>query len=208
MIPHLPILLVDNHDSFTYNLYHLFDEIEGVTLRVKKLENVSCTDLLASKAVIASPGPGLPVERPALLEMIKWVIQTKPFLGVCLGHQALAMAVGGHLTQLDTVRHGITSSIRIVSEQACLFRGIDQFYAGRYHSWVVDKSSLPKCLEITATDEEGQIMAIRHKLYPSESVQFHPESFMTEAGNRMARNFAKLVSDYYANTNNPALIKG
>jgi anthranilate synthase component 2 len=185
------ILILDNYDSFTYNLYHLVNEIGDVETTVYRNDKVTLDAIEIFDKIILSPGPGIPKEAGILLPLICRYAPTKSILGVCLGHQAIGEAFGGRLENLKEVFHGVQTTVNIVGEDT-LFKGLEeQLLAGRYHSWVVDKSGFPDCLEITAESEEGYIMALCHKNYDVHGIQFHPESILTPQGRIIIANFIK-----------------
>lgn len=184
------ILIIDNYDSFTYNLVHLVNEI-GLQCEVWRNDKFSIGDVDAYRHIILSPGPGIPSEAGLLLEVIEKYAPTKSIFGVCLGQQAIAEAFGGKLYNLSRPMHGIATPIKVTDQQEKLFSGLPQsFNVGRYHSWVVDEDGLPDELTITAIDEkDNSIMALRHKQYDVRGVQFHPESVLTEHGRKMMQNW-------------------
>lgn len=187
----MKILIVDNYDSFTYNLVHLVEHICDTRPDVVRNDVIEMGSLMEYDKIILSPGPGLPVEAGKLLEVIKNYAAIKPLLGVCLGHQAIGEVFGGKLVNLETVYHGIASPVRILKRKnKDIFNGLrDSFDAGRYHSWVIRKEDFPGCLEILAEDEAGNIMAMKHKQYDVTGVQFHPESILTPDGEQIMRNW-------------------
>lgn len=189
------IILIDNYDSFTYNLVHVIEEFENVEVVVKRNDKLSIEEIEDYDAIILSPGSGIPSEAGLLLPIIEQYAHSKPILGVCLGHQAIAESFGGELINISEVFHGIQSDIRVITPTV-LFDSIeeDTVQVGRYHSWIVNSSNLPECLEVTAVSEENQIMAIQHKHKPIFGVQFHPESVLTPLGKKMIGNFIKVVS--------------
>ena len=184
------ILIIDNYDSFTYNLVHLVNEL-GLECTVWRNDKFAIEEVNAFKKLILSPGPGIPVEAGLLLEVIKKYSPTKSILGVCLGQQAIAEAFGGKLYNLKQPMHGIATPIKVTNLSEVLFAGLPEtFNVGRYHSWVVDETDLPNSLEITAIDEvDNSIMALRHKTFDVRGVQFHPESILTAYGKEMMRNW-------------------
>ena len=187
------IILIDNYDSFTYNLLHSIEEVSDAEVVVKRNDQLSIDEVNEFDAIVLSPGPGIPSEAGLLLPIIKEYAGIKPILGVCLGHQAIAEALGGSLINLSEVFHGVESEIKIVSKST-IFENMDSVQqVGRYHSWVVDNSTLPTCLEVTAISDEGQIMGIQHNELPIYGIQFHPESVLTPCGNEMISNFIKSV---------------
>lgn len=184
------ILILDNFDSFTYNLLHYIEEFEGISCDVIRNDVIELSQLSLYDAIILSPGPGIPEEAGKLLTVINHIYQTKKMLGVCLGLQGIVVALGGSLKQLDEVMHGLERDCTIVDNSDPLFKGIsNKFSAGRYHSWVADKNNLPEELLVTAIDDQNNIMAIRHKKFPVYAVQFHPESVMTPSGKEIIRNW-------------------
>ncbi len=184
----MKIVIIDNYDSFTYNLSHLVKEL-GAEVTVLRNDCFQLTDLEAYDKILLSPGPGIPQEAGLLLEVIRTYVGKKPILGVCLGEQAIGEVFGGKLTNLSEVYHGIQSPIRITASDY-LFEGLpEEIPVGRYHSWVVDRENFPDTLEITAVSQEGYIMAIRHKNFDIRGIQFHPESVLTPDGKRIISNW-------------------
>lgn len=184
------ILIIDNYDSFTYNLVHSIEKIIGESITIARNNEISVEAVEAYDIIILSPGPGLPDEAGILKAVIEKYAATKQILGVCLGHQAIGEVFGAKLQNLKNVYHGLATPMEAVSSEEPLFKNVPQpFVAGRYHSWVIDKNTLPDCLEVTATDEEGEIMAIKHKKYNVQGVQFHPESILTACGEQILANF-------------------
>lgn len=189
------IILIDNYDSFTYNLLHVIEEVSDVEVVVKRNDQLSLDEIDAFDAIVLSPGPGVPSEAGLLLPIIKEYADKKPIFGVCLGHQAIAEAFGGALINLSDVFHGVESDIRIV-KSSVVFENMDSVVqVGRYHSWVVDEDALPSCLEVTAVSEEGQIMGVQHIDLPIYGIQFHPESVLTPGGKQMIGNFIKSIKN-------------
>jgi anthranilate synthase component 2 len=184
------ILIIDNYDSFTYNLVHLVNEI-GLQCEVWRNDKFNIDDVNAYERIILSPGPGIPSEAGLLLEVIEKYAPTKSILGVCLGQQAIAEVFGGKLYNLSQPMHGITTPIKVTDKQEKLFIGLpESFKVGRYHSWVVDGNALPDSLKVTAIDEaDNSLMALRHKQYDVRGVQFHPESILTEYGKKLMQNW-------------------
>lgn len=181
------ILVIDNYDSFTYNLVHYLEELECEVI-VKRNDQLSLAEVDAFYKIVLSPGPGIPDEAGLLKEIIATYAQTKSIFGVCLGQQAIAEVFGGSLINLEEVYHGIATKINITVEDI-LFKGIPtEIEVGRYHSWVVNPD-LPDVLEVTSVDENGQIMSLRHKTYDVRAVQFHPESVLTPHGKKMLENW-------------------
>lgn len=186
------ILVLDNYDSFTFNLVQYIQELLEQEVTVRRNDAITLDEVDGFDAIVLSPGPGLPAEAGIMPELIQRYAPIKPILGVCLGHQAIGEAFGADLLNLEEVYHGIETPITRVVADAPLFLGLpDQFQAGRYHSWVVKKESLPAALEVTAVDDRGEIMAMRHIEYNVHGMQFHPESIMTPEGKQMLANFFK-----------------
>lgn len=185
------ILVLDNYDSFTYNLVHYLEKVSDAQIEVHRNDKITLKEIEQFDKILLSPGPGIPSEAGILLDLIKTYASTKSILGVCLGQQAIAEAFGGSLNNLTEVFHGVATPIEIIAEDT-LFKNIPKkLNAGRYHSWAVNKSDLPNELEITAVDEKGSIMALKHKTYDVKGVQFHPESVLTEHGLQMIENWIK-----------------
>lgn len=186
----MKILVIDNYDSFTFNLVHYIENITGEKPAVFRNDEISIEDVNNYDKILLSPGPGIPEEAGICLEVIKKYASTKSILGVCLGHQAIAEAFGGSLINLKTVYHGIASYIDVVAPEDPLYHEIPgRLEVGRYHSWVVSKDNLPDCIKITALDENGLIMGLSHKQYDVRGVQYHPESVLTENGMKMIENW-------------------
>ncbi|HLG02037.1 MAG TPA: aminodeoxychorismate/anthranilate synthase component II [Bacteroidia bacterium] len=186
----MKVLVFDNYDSFTYNLVHLVEKITGLLPQVVRNDKVSLPEIENYDRIILSPGPGIPREAGLLLPLIKRFAPTKPILGVCLGHQALAEAFGGTLSNLSNVQHGVATEILPSKNPGFLFSGMpEKFKGGLYHSWVVDENTLPGEFMITARDNRNNIMAMQHRQLPVAGVQFHPESILTESGEIVMRNF-------------------
>ncbi len=183
------LLVLDNYDSFTYNLVHLIGKVSAAEIAVVENDKIDLSDIDQYDRIVLSPGPGLPRDAGLMPEVIRKFKTTKPILGVCLGHQALAEEFGAKLKNLDKVFHGIATPIHIL-ENDPIFAGCPRhFLGGRYHSWVVDKSTIPDELIITAIDDQNEIMAFRHHTYPINGIQFHPESILSECGEIMMRNW-------------------
>lgn len=186
----MKILVIDNYDSFTYNLVHYIEKFNSSLVEVYRNDELSLWQIKKYDKIVLSPGPGLPEEAGILMELIEKYAATKSILGVCLGHQAIAQVFGGKLINLNRVYHGVSSTIKILNNKEPLFNGLPkQFRVGRYHSWIVAKENLPDCFEITSVDEDGQIMSISHKKYNLKGVQFHPESVLTEYGEKIIYNW-------------------
>ncbi len=185
------IAIIDNYDSFTYNLSHLIKEL-GAEVTVLRNDQFRLEDLEAYSKILLSPGPGIPSEAGLLLDVIRTYAGRKPILGVCLGHQAIGEVFGAKLENLSDVFHGVATPCHIVADDP-IFSGIDRdITIGRYHSWVVSREDFPDCLEVTAVSEEGQIMALRHRELNVRGIQFHPESVLTPDGKKMIQNFLYL----------------
>jgi anthranilate synthase/aminodeoxychorismate synthase-like glutamine amidotransferase len=187
------LLMIDNFDSFTYNLYQYLMQM-GAEVRVARNNSLTLEDLeaLAPRGLVISPGPGRPEEAGITLAAIRCFSGRIPILGVCLGHQAIALAFGGRVVAARRLMHGKTSAV--TSDGRELFQGLQSpFEAMRYHSLAVARESLPACLEVTAEAEDGEVMGLRHRSHPTEGVQFHPESIMTTVGKRLLRNFLKMT---------------
>ena len=187
------ILMIDNYDSFTYNLVQYIEEI-GQPVHVVRNDLIGVDDMaaLSPGALVISPGPGRPKDAGVTLEAIEYFADKLPILGVCLGHQAIARAFGGRIIGAQRLMHGKTSPVK--SDGLGIFKGVSKpFQAMRYHSLVVERQSLPDCLTITAQSDDGEIMGLRHKQHPIEGIQFHPESIMTTLGKRLLRNFVNLI---------------
>lgn len=188
----MKVLVFDNYDSFTYNLVHIVEKILNQKVDVIRNDQLPLEDVAAYDKIILSPGPGIPEEAGLLLPLIKEYAATKSILGVCLGHQAIGEAFGGTLSNLSTVYHGIATDCRLTTVASPLFDGMsDVFRVGRYHSWIVDDKDFPEELEITARDDNGYIMALQHKNYDLQGVQFHPESVLTPEGETILRNWLR-----------------
>jgi anthranilate synthase component II len=209
------IVIFDNYDSFTYNLVHLVEYIQGYSVTVVRNDVKPLDYFDAFDKILLSPGPGIPEEAGLLLPLIERYAATKSILGVCLGHQAIGQHFGGKLTNLDAVYHGLATPIQILKGAASslatgkkpngdttdapaatanLFAGLPtSIQVGRYHSWVVDQENLPDCLRVTAVDANGLIMALEHKELDVQGVQFHPESILTPDGETLMRNWLQSV---------------
>jgi anthranilate synthase component II len=186
----MKVLVFDNYDSFTYNLVHLVEKIIGEKVDVYRNDEIPLEKVAEYDKIILSPGPGIPSEAGQLLALIKQYAPTKSILGVCLGHQAIGEAFGGTMENLSTVYHGISTPIKVINKEAQVLKGLgDEVEVGRYHSWVIADKDFPKELQITAVDENGYVMALQHKVYDVQGVQFHPESVLTPEGEKMLRNW-------------------
>lgn len=184
----MKIVIIDNYDSFTYNLSHLIKEI-GADVTVIRNDQFALSQLMPFDKIVLSPGPGIPSEAGLLLDVIKTYAGKKPILGVCLGHQAIGEVFGGQLENLSDVFHGVATEGTQFSNDY-IFEGLTKrITMGRYHSWVVSRENFPSCLEVTAVSDEGQIMALKHKNFDIHGIQFHPESVLTPEGKTMVKNF-------------------
>lgn len=185
------ILVIDNYDSFTYNLVHYLEDLD-CEVTVYRNDAFGIDEVKNFDKVLLSPGPGIPDESGLLKQVIKTYAATKSILGVCLGQQAIGEVFGANLVNLDKVYHGVASKVEIIVDNEVLFDGLEkQFEAGRYHSWVVDPANFPEDLEITSLDDNGQIMSLRHKKFDVRGVQFHPESVLTPNGKKILENWVK-----------------
>ena len=183
----MKVVIIDNYDSFTYNLSHLIKEL-GAEVTVLRNDQFELEELEKFNKIVLSPGPGIPSEAGLLLDVIRTYAGKKPILGVCLGHQAIGEVFGGQLVNLSEVFHGVATPCHIVVDDP-IFSGLERTITiGRYHSWVVSKEAFPDCLEITA-EIDGQIMALRHKTLNVRGIQFHPESVLTPDGKKMIQNW-------------------
>ena len=181
------ILMIDNYDSFTYNLVHYLEDLD-CEVTVKRNDQLTLDEVEPFENIVLSPGPGIPDEAGLLKEIIKKYAPTKRIFGVCLGLQAIGEVFGGTLVNLDQVYHGVDTSITVTKDDP-IFKGLPKtLQVGRYHSWVVD-TDVPEVLEVTSVDENGQIMSLRHKTYDVTAVQFHPESVLTPEGKQMLKNW-------------------
>ncbi len=182
------ILVLDNYDSFTYNLVHCMKEI-GCEVTVKRNDKLDISEVEEFDKILLSPGPGIPDEAGLLKEIIAKYASTKTILGICLGQQAIAEVFGGTLVNLDQVYHGVATTIERVVDDEVLYDSLPkEMEVGRYHSWVVARD-LPECLEVTSLDRNGEIMSLRHREYDVRAVQYHPESILTPEGKRMLKNW-------------------
>jgi len=183
------ILMIDNYDSFTYNLVHYLEDLDCEVI-VKRNDQLSLEDVDAFENIVLSPGPGIPDEAGLLKSIISTYAGSKRIFGVCLGQQAIAEVFGGSLTNLEQVYHGVATPIKITADDY-IFDGLpSEIVVGRYHSWVVHPN-LPDCLEATSFDANGQIMSLRHREFDIRAVQFHPESVLTPQGKEILRNWVK-----------------
>ena len=186
--------MIDNYDSFTYNLVHMLEAFDGVSVVVKRNDQLALDDVVPFEKIVLSPGPGIPSEAGRMPEIVRAFAETKSILGVCLGHQCIGEVFGGVLLNIAAPIHGKATPIEVTDSAESLFGGLPKRFAvGRYHSWVVQREGLPTdSLQVTAVDDAGNIMALRHKQFDVRGVQFHPESILTEHGQTMLKNW---VSD-------------
>ena len=190
----MKILVFDNYDSFTYNLVHLIEKILHCKVDVYRNDQLDLEQVKVYDKIILSPGPGLPSEAGLLMPLIKEYASSKSILGVCLGHQAIGEVFGGKLINLDKVFHGVATPIKVQQYTSTKVHDVfkdmpSTFEVGRYHSWVVSEESFPEVLEITATDDNGFIMGLRHRTFDVQGVQFHPESVLTPLGEKLLANW-------------------
>lgn len=183
------IVVIDNYDSFTYNLVHYLEDLD-CDVTVFRNDEFYIDELKPFDKILLSPGPGIPDEAGLLKEVIKTYAPSKSILGVCLGQQAIGEVFGGSLTNLEKVYHGVATKVSITVPDEALFNGLaKEIEVGRYHSWVVSKDGFPEVLEITSVDDNGEIMSLRHKTYDVRGVQYHPESVLTPEGKKILRNW-------------------
>ena len=186
------ILVIDNYDSFTYNLVHYLEDLD-CEVTVYRNDEFDIEEIAVFDKILLSPGPGIPDEAGLLKDVIRKYGPTKSIFGVCLGQQAIGEVYGGTLSNLDKVYHGVATMVKTVVDDELLFKGLgNEFQVGRYHSWVVD-TNLPDVLEATSFDENGQVMSLRHKTYDVRGVQFHPESVLTPNGKKILENWVKSI---------------
>jgi len=184
------ILVIDNYDSFTYNLVHYIEAISEFTVDVVRNNEIELQQVKNYDTIILSPGPGLPKDAGISKQLIETYAAHKKILGVCLGMQAIGEVFGGELKNLEKVYHGVSSSIKVIEKDDLLFKNLpEQLNVGRYHSWMIDKINLPNDLTITSIDENGEPMSLKHKKHQVYGVQFHPESILTEHGKSILGNF-------------------
>jgi anthranilate synthase component 2 len=192
----MKIAVIDNYDSFTYNLVHAVKKLSGLPVDVFRNDELELDDLEAYDKIILSPGPGIPEEAGLLLDIIREYAPGKSILGVCLGHQAIGQVFGARLTNMPQVLHGISSPVIQTNPDPVLFEDVPlQFEAGRYHSWTVDQENFPECLKVTSLDENGLIMSLKHQQYDVRGVQFHPESVLTPYGEKIISNWLNNQTD-------------
>lgn len=185
------IVVIDNYDSFTYNLVHYLEDL-NCTVTVLRNDEFELEELAQFDKILLSPGPGLPSEAGLLKQVIQKYASTKSILGVCLGQQAIGEIFGGSLINLEKVYHGVATKVQITVNNESLFEGLEnEIEVGRYHSWVINKENFPSDLEITSIDENGEIMSIRHKTFDVKGVQYHPESVLTPQGKKILENWVR-----------------
>jgi anthranilate synthase component 2 len=190
----MKILILDNYDSFTYNLVHLVEKITGNFPTVFRNDEISIEDVNNYDVIMLSPGPGIPDEAGILKEVIKTYAGIKPIFGVCLGLQAITEVFGGKIVNLEDVFHGVATEMRVTDKNAIIFKDVPEtFLAARYHSWAATDEGFPEEIQVTARDEDGLIQAIEHKIFPISAVQFHPESILTDVGEQLLRNFINSI---------------
>ncbi|QYS90850.1 aminodeoxychorismate/anthranilate synthase component II [Flavobacterium covae] len=183
------IAVIDNYDSFTYNLVHYLEDLD-CAVTVYRNDEFELAELEKFDKILLSPGPGIPSEAGLLKEVIEKYAPTKSILGVCLGQQAIGEVFGGQLTNLEKVYHGVATKVKLTNPDEVLFRDLPaEFEVGRYHSWVVANENFPAVLEVTSVDENGQIMSLKHKSYDVRGVQYHPESVLTPLGKKILENW-------------------
>lgn len=185
------VVIIDNYDSFTYNLVHYLEDL-NCEVTVFRNDEFDIDELKPFDKILLSPGPGVPDDAGLLKTVIQTYAATKSMLGICLGQQAIGEVFGGSIINLEKVYHGVATQINIVAHDEVLFDGLEnQIEVGRYHSWVIDPNNFPEVLEITSTDENQQIMSVRHKTFDVKGVQFHPESVLTPNGKKILENWLK-----------------
>ena len=190
----MKILILDNYDSFTYNLVHMVEKITGDFPVVFRNDEISIEAVANYDVIMLSPGPGIPDEAGILKEVIRTYAGIKPIFGVCLGLQAITEVFGGTIINLENVFHGVATTMRVTDKEAVLFKEVpESFLAARYHSWAATDANFPEEIQVTARDEDGLIQAIQHRVFPISAVQFHPESILTDVGEQLLRNFINSV---------------
>lgn len=192
----MKIVLIDNYDSFTFNLVHLIEKVTDIIPDVIRNDELKIAELEMYDFIVLSPGPGIPSEAGKLMEIIKTYAFKKPIFGVCLGLQAIVEVFGGAIENMKTVYHGVSTEIVVIDENSKIFKNLDStLMVGRYHSWIASKNNFPKEFKVTAIDNQERIMAIEHRQLPIYAVQFHPESILTPNGEQMLRNIFKTVKN-------------
>jgi len=190
----MKILILDNYDSFTYNLVHLVEKITGNLPAVFRNDEISIEEVANYDVIMLSPGPGIPEEAGILKEVIRTYAGIKPIFGVCLGLQAITEVFGGTIINLENVFHGVATTMTVTDKEAVIFKEVPEtFLAARYHSWAATDENFPEEIQVTARDEDGLIQAIQHKIFPISAVQFHPESILTDVGEQLLRNFINSI---------------
>jgi anthranilate synthase component II len=184
----MKIIVIDNYDSFTYNLVHYLEDLNA-KVTVYRNDEFELEELEKFDKILLSPGPGIPDEAGLLKQVIQKYAPTKSILGICLGQQAIGEVFGGSLSNLEKVYHGVATKVTKIAEDSLFENLPDSFEVGRYHSWVVNKEDFPEVLEITSIDENGQIMSLKHKIYDVKGVQYHPESVLTPNGKKILENW-------------------
>lgn len=187
----MKILVLDNYDSFTYNLVQYIKELTDHPVTVIRNDKISLEAIAGYDVIVLSPGPGIPKDAGIMPQLLQEYADKKPILGVCLGHQAIGECFGAKLENLSQVYHGVATSTEVVLDDPLWTSAPREFEIGRYHSWVIDKSTLPEVLKCLAKDQQGEIMAVKHRKYPVWGVQFHPESILTPLGKTILSNFLK-----------------
>jgi anthranilate synthase component 2 len=184
------ILVIDNYDSFTYNLVHLVEKIKHQKIDVFYNDQIDLDAVAHYQKIILSPGPGIPSEAGKMMDIIQTYAPSKSILGVCLGHQGIGESMGGKLLNLEQVFHGVATPVHLYNTRSGLFKGLpNQAMVGRYHSWVISAESFPEILEVTARDNQGVIMGVKHKQFDVQGIQFHPESILTPSGEQIIHNW-------------------
>ena len=190
----LKIILIDNYDSFTFNLVHLIEKVTGNLPVVKRNDEIFIDEIEKYDLIVLSPGPGIPSEAYLLTQIIKKYANSKPIFGVCLGLQAIVEVFGGKLENMETVYHGVSAEIEVINKESKIFKGLNStLTVGRYHSWIASRKHFPKEFKITAIGQQERIMAIEHHSLPIFAVQFHPESILTPDGEQMIKNVIEAV---------------
>ncbi len=190
----MKILVLDNYDSFTFNLVHLVEKVSNISPVVKKNDEISIDEVAGFDLIILSPGPGLPAQAGMMPQLLRQYHKTKTILGVCLGLQAIGECFGAKLRNLPQVYHGLATAVQITDSEPLFKDCPPEILCGRYHSWVIDDKDLPEALLVTARDNSGNIMAVRHRYYDVQGVQFHPESILSEYGDTIIRNWLSLTN--------------
>ncbi len=192
------LLVIDNYDSFTYNLVQYLRELSPTSIAVFRNDQIALEAIEEYDAIVLSPGPGLPEQAGLLLDIIRTYSGRKPILGICLGHQAIGQVFGATLHNLTKVYHGVATPITLKTTTGIFEGQPSPLTVGRYHSWVIDNKGFPSCLEILAEDKQGQIMALKHHDHPTFGLQFHPESVLTPAGKALLDNFVQIAQAVFA----------